>query len=58
VISTKDHPHKGSRAAMSVTYEAILDVSQDSVLFLSGLLDAERKRRGTRQGTRALGTYK
>ena len=43
---------------MSVTYEAILDVSEDSVLFLSGLLDAERKRRGTRQGTRALGTYK
>lgn len=43
---------------MSVTYEAVLDVSQDSVLFLSGLLDAERRRRGTRKDTRALGTYK
>ena len=43
---------------MSVTYEAVLDVSKDSVLFLSGLLDAERRRRGTRKDTRALGTYK
>ena len=43
---------------MSVTYEAVLDVSEDSVLFLSGLLDAERRRRGTRKDTRALGTYK
>jgi DDE superfamily endonuclease len=43
---------------MSVTYEAVLDVSEDSVLFLSALLDAERRRRGTRKDTRALGTYK
>jgi hypothetical protein len=43
---------------MSVTYEAVLDVSEDSVLFLSGLLHAERVRRGTRKGTRALSTYK
>jgi hypothetical protein len=43
---------------MSVTYEAVLDVSEDSVLFLSGLLHAERVRRGTRKDTRALGTYK
>jgi hypothetical protein len=43
---------------MSVTYEAVLDVSHDSVLFLSGLLHAERVRRGTRKDTRALGTYK
>ena len=43
---------------MSVTYEAVLDVSDDSVLFLSGLLHAERVRRGTRKDTRALGTYK
>lgn len=43
---------------MSVTYEAVLDVSQETVLFLSGLLDAERRRRGTRKDTRALGTYK
>jgi hypothetical protein len=32
---------------MSVTYEAVLDVSEDGVLFLSGLLNAERQRRGT-----------
>lgn len=43
---------------MSVTYEAVLDVSHDSVLFLSALLHAERVRRGTRKDTRALGTYK
>jgi hypothetical protein len=43
---------------MSVTYEAVLDVSHDSVMFLSGLLHAERVRRGTRKDTRALGTYK
>jgi hypothetical protein len=43
---------------VSVTYTAVLDVSEDSVLFLSGLLHAERVRRGTRKGTRALRTYK
>jgi hypothetical protein len=43
---------------MSVTYEAVLDVSDESVLFLSALLHAERVRRGTRKETRALGTYK
>ena len=43
---------------MSVTYTAVLDVSEDSVLFLSGLLHAERIRRGTSEDTRALSTYK
>lgn len=43
---------------MSVTYTAVLNVSEDSVLLLSALLHAERLRRGTRTGTRALGTYK
>ena len=43
---------------VSVTYTAVLDVSEDSVLFLSGLLHAERVRRGTRTGSRALSTYK
>ena len=43
---------------MSVTYTAVLDVSEDSVLFLSGLLHAERLRRGTRTGSRALSTYR
>ena len=49
---------EGFGAAVSVTYTAVLDVSEDSVLFLSGLLHAERVRLGTRTGTRALGTYK
>ena len=43
---------------MSVTYTAVLNVSEDSVLFLSGLLHAERARRGTRKDTRALSTYR
>ena len=33
---------------MSVTYEAVVDISEDSVGFVSELLDAERVRRGTR----------
>ena len=43
---------------MSVAYTAVLEVSEGSVLFLSRLLHAERVRRGTRKGARALGTYK
>jgi hypothetical protein len=43
---------------MSVAYEAVLDVSEDGVLFLSGLLRTERVRRGTCKDTRAVGTYK
>ena len=43
---------------MSVSYTGVLDVSRNSVLFLSGLLHAERVRRGTRAGTRALSTYR
>jgi hypothetical protein len=40
---------------VSVTYTAVLDVSEDSVEFVSDLLARERVRRGTRDGTRALG---
>jgi hypothetical protein len=36
---------------VSVTYTAVLDVSEDSVLFLSGLLHGERVRRRTRTDT-------
>src|SRR5450631_3692118 len=43
---------------MSASSTAVLDVSEDSVLFLSGLGDAERARRGTRKDTRALSTDK
>lgn len=39
---------------MSVTYEAVLDVSADSVAFVAGLLEGERARRGTRRNTRRL----
>ena len=42
---------------MSVTYTAVLDVSEGSVHFLSRLLHAERTRRGTRQGSRALSPF-
>jgi hypothetical protein len=38
---------------MSVTYEAVLDVSEDSVLFLSALLDAERRHRAHRDRDQA-----
>jgi hypothetical protein len=43
---------------MSVSYEGVLEVSEDLVLFLSGLLNGERLRRGTRSGTRALTPYR
>ena len=43
---------------MSVTYTATLPVRDQTVLFLSGLLHAERIQRGTRTGTRALGCFK
>jgi hypothetical protein len=43
---------------MSITYQAVLDVSEHSVQFLSQLLHDERVRRGTRRDTRALSTYK
>lgn len=48
----------GIPRAVSVTYEAVLDVSEDTVLFLFGLLHAERRRRGTRKGRCRLSTYK
>ena len=39
---------------MSVTYTAVLDVSEDGVGFVAGLLEQERRRRGTRANTRVL----
>jgi hypothetical protein len=42
---------------MSVTYTATLTVREQTVLFVSSLLHAERQRRGTRTGTRALGCF-
>jgi hypothetical protein len=39
---------------MSVTYTATLPVREQTVLYLSSLLHAERVRRGTRTGSRVL----
>lgn len=41
----------------SVTYSATLGVRRETALFLSALLNAERRRRGTRKGRRALGCF-
>jgi hypothetical protein len=43
---------------MSVTYTATLGVREETVLYLSGLLHAERLRRGTRRGRRSLGCFR
>jgi hypothetical protein len=43
--------------SLSVTYSATLDMRRETVLFVSGLLHAERRRRGTRKGRRALGCF-
>jgi hypothetical protein len=43
---------------MSVTYTATLNVREETVLFVSRLLNAERLRRGTRAGARRLGCFK
>ena len=40
-----------------VTYTAVLPVAEETVLFVSALLAAERCRRGTRSRRRALGCY-
>jgi hypothetical protein len=39
---------------MSVSYTAVLPLREETVTFLAEILDAERARRGTRAGTRAL----
>src|SRR5436305_15273585 len=41
-----------------VTYAAVLPVRKSTVLFVSGLLAGERRRRGTRGRRRALGCYR
>jgi hypothetical protein len=43
---------------MSVTYTATLTVREDTVLFVSSLLRAERAKRGIRTNTRALTCFK
>src|SRR5512142_296477 len=41
-----------------VTCSAVLPVAEETVLFVSGVLAAERRRRGTRPRRRALGCYR
>ena len=41
-----------------VSYTAVLSVAEETVLVVSGLLAAARRRRGTRSGRRALGCYR
>jgi hypothetical protein len=41
-----------------VSYTAVLPVAEETVLFVSRLLAAERRRRGTRSRRRALGCYR
>src|SRR3954451_5156855 len=41
-----------------LTYTNVLPVAEETVLFLSRLLAAERRRRGTRSRRRALGCYR
>src|SRR6266536_6208019 len=58
VCPSTDQLHRGGSApAMSVTYTATLTTREETVLYLAGLLRAERVRRGTRAGTRALGCF-
>src|SRR4051812_46319779 len=49
-----DQLHRDPASTMSVTYTATLPVREETVALLADLLDAERLRRGTRAGTRAL----
>ena len=41
-----------------VSYTALLPIAEETVHFVSGLLAAERRRRGTRGRRRALGCYR
>ena len=43
---------------MSVTYTAVLPVGDHTVLYVSSLLHAQRRRLGTRAGTRSLSCYR
>src|SRR3954471_17182157 len=53
-----DVHHRGPAVSDPVTYTAVLPVPDETVLFVSALLAAERRGRGTRRGRRALGCYR
>src|SRR4051812_35746953 len=56
--STDVQPHRGPAVSDPVSYTAVLPVRESTVAFASGLLAAERRRRGTRGRRRALGCYR
>src|SRR4051794_33726233 len=56
--SFRRSPSVGVLRTMSVTDKAVLPVREETVLFVSGLRHAERRRLGTRAGTRSLGCFK
>src|SRR3954452_21617093 len=53
-----DVHHRGPAVSDPVTYTAVLSAPDETVLFVSALLAAERRGRGTRRGRRALGCYR
>ncbi len=40
-----------------VSYSAVLPIGESTAAFVAGLLDTERRRRRTRRGRRALGSF-
>src|SRR3954453_1654918 len=56
--STDVQPHRGPAVSDPVSYTAVLPVRKSTVLFVSGLLATERRRRGTRGRRRALSCYR
>src|ERR671913_735693 len=58
VFSQIAFPTRGPAVSDPVTYTAVLPVRESTVAFVSGLLAAERRRRGTRGRRRALGCYR
>src|SRR3954471_24258496 len=53
-----DVHHRGPAVSDPVIYTAVLSAPDETVLFVSALLAAERRGRGTRRGRRALGCYR
>src|SRR3954454_24846540 len=53
-----DVHHRGPAVSDPVTSTAVLPAPDETVLFVSGLLAAGRRRRGTRRVRRALGCYR
>src|ERR671932_1076728 len=58
VFSKIIFPTRGPAVSKPVPSTAVLPVAEETVQFVSGLLAAERRRRGTRGRRRALGCYR